>query len=163
MKSAIILFALGAMLAPTALRAADYCDDKLEPGESPDGKAMVMYSLMVQLALAERYCGAPATPPSRIAIVVEEFHGCGPRARLEAEMEKRAKGDAPAKVTTTDELIRDAVAGDDTGIAQTEIDRRAKAGIETEMGGCSELLKTQRDVEERYRNPPQWPPEPERP
>lgn len=162
MKSAIVLIALSMMLMSTGLRAADYCDDKIEPGESPDGKAMVLYSLMVQLALAERYCGAPATPTSRIAIVVEEFHGCGPRARLEAEMERRAKGDTPAKITTTDELIRDVVAGDDTGISQIEIDRQAKAGIETEMGGCSELLKTQRDVEERYRNPPKWPPEPDK-
>ncbi|TGR81667.1 hypothetical protein EN866_35215 [Mesorhizobium sp. M2D.F.Ca.ET.223.01.1.1] len=162
MKGAIILVALGAILVPTGLRAADYCDDNIEPGESPDGKAMIMYSLMVQLALAERYCGAPATPPARIAIVVEEFHGCGPRARLEAEMEKRAKDGARAKITTTDELIRDVVAGDDTGISQIEIDRRAKAGIETEMGGCSELLKTQRDVDERYRNPPKWPPEPDK-
>ncbi|MBZ9994882.1 hypothetical protein [Mesorhizobium sp. BH1-1-4] len=88
MKSAVVLFTLATMLAPTGLRAADYCDDKIEPGESPDGKAMVMYSLMVQLAFAERYCGAPATPPSRIAVVVEEFHGCGPRARLEAEIER---------------------------------------------------------------------------
>ena len=162
MKSAMVLFALAAILAPTALRAADYCDDKIEPGESPDGKAMIMYSLMVQLALAERYCGAPATPLSRIAVVVEEFHGCGPRARLEAEVEKRSKDDTPAKITTTDELIRDVVAGDDTGISQIEIDRRAKAGIEEEMGGCSELQKTQRDVQERYRNPPKWPPAPDK-
>ncbi|MBZ9737581.1 MULTISPECIES: hypothetical protein [unclassified Mesorhizobium] len=161
MKSAVVLFTLATMLAPTGLRAADYCDDKIEPGESPDGKAMVMYSLMVQLAFAERYCGAPATPPSRIAVVVEEFHGCGPRARLEAEIEKRTKDGTTAKITTTDELIRDVVAGDDN-ISQIEVDRRAKAGIEAEMGGCSELLKTQRDVEERYRNPPKWPPSPDK-
>ncbi|RUX05838.1 hypothetical protein EOA30_11475 [Mesorhizobium sp. M8A.F.Ca.ET.059.01.1.1] len=162
MNRAIILVALGAMLLSTGLHAADYCDDKIEPGESPDGKGMMMYNLMVQLAFAERYCGAPATPPSRIAVVVEEFHGCGPRARLEADIEKRMKDDTAAKITTTDGLIRDVVAGDDEDMSQIEVDRRAKAGIETEMGGCSELLKTQGDVEERYRNPPKWPPEPEK-
>ncbi|MGX5845518.1 hypothetical protein ACWGTO_00415 [Mesorhizobium sp. PL10] len=159
MNRAIILVALGAMLLPTGVRAADYCDDKIEPGESPDGKALMMYSLMVQLALAERYCGAPPTSLSQISIVVEEFHGCGPRARLEAELEKRAKEEKAAKIVTTDTLIRDAVVGDDKDVPQAEVDRRAKAGIEAEMGGCSELLKTQRDVQERYRNPPKWPPE----
>lgn len=160
MKSFIILVAVGAMLLPTGLHAADYCDDKFEPGESPDGMALIVYSLIVQLAFAERYCGAPATPPSRIAVVVEELHGCGPRARLEAEIEKRTKEDTSAKITTTDGLIRDVVAGDDKDISQIEVDRRAKAGIEAELGGCSELLRTKRDVEERYRNPPKWPPEP---
>ena len=146
------------MLIPTSLRAADYCDDKFEPGESPDGKAMTMYSLMVDLALAERYCGAPSTPLPQIAVVVEELHGCGPRARLEAELEKRSKEEGTAEIMTTDALIRDVVAGDDKDIAQAEVDRRAKAGIETELGGCSELLKIQRDFQERYRNPPKWPP-----
>ncbi|MER8394878.1 hypothetical protein NKJ72_23255 [Mesorhizobium sp. M0045] len=88
----VILVALGAMLIPTSLRAADYCDDKFEPGESPDGKAMLMVSSMMSLALAERYCGAPPTPLSQINVVVEELHGCGPRARLEAEFKKGWKG-----------------------------------------------------------------------
>jgi len=157
MKSAIILVALGVILAPTSLRAADYCDDKIEPDESPDGMAMVMVSLMLDLALAERYCGAPPTPPSQIAVVVEELHGCGPRARLEAEVEKRMKEDDGA-VASTDELIRDMVAGENKDISQAELDRQAKAAIETELGGCGELLKIQQDFQKRYRNPPKWPP-----
>jgi hypothetical protein len=160
MKSAAVLFALATMLAPTGLRAADYCDDKIEPGESPDGMAMMMVSLMLDLALAERYCGSPPTPPRQIAVVVEELHGCGPRARLEAEVEKRMKEDDGAAVASADELIRDMVAGENKDISQAELDRQAKAAIETELGGCGELLKMQQDFQERYRHPPKWPHEP---
>ena len=164
MKSIIILVALGVMLAlaPTSLRAADYCDDKIEPGESPDGMAMMMVSVMLDLALAERYCGAPPTPPPQIAVVVEEFHGCGPRARLEAEVEKRMKEDDGAAVASADELIRDMVAGENKDISQAELDRQAKAAIETELGGCGELLKMQQDFQKRYLNPPKWPPSPDK-
>ncbi|ANT48856.1 hypothetical protein [Mesorhizobium amorphae] len=94
MKRAIILVVLGTMLAPTGLRAADYCDDKIEPGESPDGKAMAMMSGMLFIGLAERYCGAPLVPLSQIFVVVEEAHGCGPRARLEAKYKKRWRREA---------------------------------------------------------------------
>ncbi|RUX52127.1 hypothetical protein EN742_18765 [Mesorhizobium sp. M4A.F.Ca.ET.020.02.1.1] len=163
MKSAIILFALGAMLAPTALRAADYCDDKLEPGESIDGKAMAMVSSMFSIGLAERYCGAPPMPLSQIFVIVEEAHGCGPRARLEDKFKKTMEEEGGPKVTTTAEFIREMLSEGGNDLPQAELDRQARAAIETELGGCGELLKMQRDFQERYRNPPQWPPEPERP
>lgn len=161
MKRVIILVALGAILVPTGLRAADYCDDKFEPGESPDGKAMLMVSSMMSLALAERYCGAPPTPLSQIDVVVEELHGCGPRARLEAEFKKRMEEEKGAEAMTTDALIRDLVVEDDKDVPEAEVDRRAKAGIEAELGGCSELLKIYQDFQDRYRNPPKWPHEPD--
>ncbi|TRC89942.1 hypothetical protein FJV76_28490 [Mesorhizobium sp. WSM4303] len=159
MRSALILVVLASMLMPKALHAADYCDDKIEPGESPDGKAMVMLGSMLSVALAERYCGAPPTPPSQIFVVVEEGHGCGPRARLEAEYKKRMEG---AEVMTTDDLIRNLAFDDEKDIPQAEMDRRAKAAIEGELGGCSELLKMQQQFLESYRNPPKWPHEPEK-
>jgi hypothetical protein len=161
MKRVIILVALGAMLIPTGLRAADYCDDKIEPGESPDGKAMTMVSSIMSLALAERYCDAPPTPLFQIDVVVEELHGCGPRARLEAEFKKRMEEEKGAEVMTTDALIRDLVVEDEKDVPQDEVDRRAKAGIEAELGGCSELLKIHQDFQDRYRNPPKWPREPD--
>lgn len=135
MKSAIILFALGTMLAPTVLRAADYCDDKIEPGESPDGKAMAMMSSMFSIGLAERYCGAPPMPLSRIFVVVEEAHGCGPRARLEAKFQKTME-EGGSKVTTTDELVSEMLSEGGDDLPQAELDRQAKAAIETELGGC---------------------------
>ncbi|TIS09840.1 MAG: hypothetical protein E5X14_03785 [Mesorhizobium sp.] len=148
MKGAIILVVLGAMFVPTGLRAADYCDDKIEPGESPDGKAMTMMSSIFSIGLAERYCGAPPMPLSQIFVVVEEAHGCGPRARLEAKF-KKTLDEGGSKITTTAELVREMLS-------------EGKAAIETEMGGCSELVKMQREFQERYRNPPQWPPKPEK-
>ena len=161
MRSALILVVLGAMLVPTALHAADYCDDKIEPGESPDGKAMAIMSSIMTLALAERYCSAPPTPLSHTVIVVEEAHGCGPRARLEADYGKRVGKEEGAERAEIDALIREIVAGEKDA-PQAEVDRRAKAAIEAEFGGCSELLRLQRDLEERYRNPPRWPPEPDK-
>ncbi|WP_296746778.1 hypothetical protein [Mesorhizobium sp.] len=160
MNSAAIVVALGTMLAPTALRAADYCDDKIEPGESPDGKAMAMMSSMLFAGLAERYCGAPPMPLSQVFVVVEEAHGCGPRERLEAKF-KKAMEEGGSNVTTTDELVRETLSEDGSELPQAEVDRRAKAAIEAEMGGCSELLKTHKDLQDRYRNPPKWPAEPE--
>ncbi|MER8394879.1 hypothetical protein NKJ72_23250 [Mesorhizobium sp. M0045] len=62
---------------------------------------------------------------------------------------------------TTDALIRDLVVEDDKDVPQAEVDRRAKAGIEAELGGCSELLKIYQDFQDRYRNPPKWPHEPD--
>jgi len=162
MKSAIILIAVGAMLLPTGLRAADYCDDKIEPGESPDGKAMAMMSSMLSIGLAERYCSAPPMPLSQIFVVVEEAHGCGPRARLDAKFKKTTEEGGESKVTTTDELVRDILSEGGNDLPQAELDRRAKAAIEAEMGGCSELLKAYQDFQERYRNPPKWPREPDK-
>ena len=156
MKTAIILIALG-MLAPSGLRAADYCDDKMDPDESIDGKAMAMVGSAFSIGLAERYCGAPPMPLSQIFVVVEEAHGCGPRARLEAKF-KKAIDEGESKVTTTDELVREMLSEGGEDLPQAELDRQAKAAIETEMGGCGELLKVQRDLQERYRNPPKWPP-----
>nr|WIE92885.1 hypothetical protein P9270_007050 [Mesorhizobium sp. WSM4875] len=160
-KGAIILVVLGAMFVPTGLRAADYCDDKIEPGESPDGKAMTMMSSMFSIGLAERYCGAPPMPLSQIFVVVEEAHGCGPRARLEAKF-KKTLDEGGSKITTTAELVREMLSEGGSDLPQAEVDRQAKAAIETEMGGCSELVKMQREFQERYRNPPQWPPKPEK-
>jgi len=160
MKGAIIFFALSTVLAPTGLRAADYCDDKIEPGESPDGKAMAMMSAMFSMGLAERYCGAPPMPLSQIFVVVEEAHGCGPRAQLEAKFQKRMEEEGGSKVTTTDELVSEMLSEDGNDLPQAEQDRQAKAAIETELGGCGELLKMQQDFQERYRNPPKWPREP---
>lgn len=162
MKSTIILVALSTMLAPTGLRAADYCDDKIEPSESPDGKAMFMMSSMFSIGLAERYCGAPPMPLSQIFIVVEEAHGCGPRARLEAKYKKTMEKGGGSKVMTTDDLVRAILSEDGNDLPQAELDRQAKAAIEAEMGGCNELLKVSRDFQEKYRNPPQWPPLPEK-
>ena len=159
MKGAMILVALGAMLASTGLRAADYCDDKIEPGESPDGKAMTMMSSMFSMGLAERYCGAPPMPLSQIFVVVEEAHGCGPRARLEAKFKKALEEEGGSKVTTTAEFVREMLSEGGNDLPQAEVDRQAKAAIETEFGGCGELLKVQRDFQERYRNPPKWPPQ----
>lgn len=161
MKRVIILVALGAMLVPTGLRAADYCDDKFEPGESPDGKAMVMVGSMMSLALAERYCGAPPMLLSHIAIVVEEGHGCGPRARLDAELKKRMEEEPGAEAMTTDAIMRDLLSGDEKDLSQAEMDRRAKTAIDAELGGCSELLKMHQEFQDRYRNPPKWPREPD--
>ncbi|RTM01386.1 MAG: hypothetical protein EKK31_21545 [Hyphomicrobiales bacterium] len=160
MKTAMILVVLATMLAPSGLRAADYCDDKIEPGESPDGKAMAMIGSMFSIGLAERYCNAPPMPLSQIFIVVEEAHGCGPRERLEAKF-KKAIEEGGSKVTTTDDLVREMLSEDGNDLSPAEMDRQAKAAIETEMGGCDELLKTYQDVQERYRNPPKWPPEQE--
>ena len=159
MRSALILVVLGAMLVPTALHAADYCDDKIEPDESIDGKAMTMMAAIVSFALAERYCAAPPTPPYQIFVVVEELHGCGPRARLEAEYKKRMEG---TEAMTADAIIRDIPFGDEKNLPQAEVDRRAKAAIEGELGGCSGLLKIQQQFLDRYRNPPKWPPEPDK-
>lgn len=160
MKSVATLVALGIVLTPTALRAADYCDDKIEPGESPDGKAMAMMSSMLFVGLAERYCGAPPMPLSQVFVVVEEAHGCGPRERLEAKF-KKATEEGGSKKTTTDELVREILSEDGNELPQAEVDRRAKAAIEAEMGGCSELLKTHEELQDRYRNPPRWPAEPD--
>ncbi|MGX9143131.1 hypothetical protein [Mesorhizobium sp. 128a] len=162
MNRAIILVALGAMLLPTGVRAADYCDDKIEPGESPDGKAMTMMATIVSFALAERYCGAPPTPPSQIFVVVEEIHGCGPRARLEAEFKKRTEEEKGAEAMTADAIIRDIPFGEEKDMPQAEVDRRAKAAIEGELGGCGELLKMRQEFLKMYRNPPKWPPEAEK-
>lgn len=159
MKSAIILVALGVMLAPTGLRAADYCDDKIEPGESPDGKAMAMMSSMFSIGLAEHYCSAPPMPLSQIFVVVEEAHGCGPRARLEAKYKKIMEEGGKSEVTTTDELVRGMLSEDGNDLPQAEVDQRAKAAIEAELGGCGELLKVYQDFQEKYRNPPKWPPQ----
>ncbi len=51
---------------------------------------------------------------------------------------------------------------DGTDLPKSELDKRAKAVIDGQLGGCSELLKAQQDLEDRYRNPPKWPPEPEK-
>ncbi|ANT48857.1 hypothetical protein GCM10007880_39510 [Mesorhizobium amorphae] len=64
-----------------------------------------------------------------------------------------------SKVTTSDELVRDMLSEDGNDLPQAEVDRRAKGAIEAEMGGCSELLKVYQDFQERYRNPPKWPPQ----
>ena len=104
MNRAIVLVALGAMLLPNGLRAADYCDDQIEPGESIDGKIMAMIGAIQSFALAERYCGAPPTPLSHIFVIVEESFGCGPRALLEAKYKKL---DEEPGATTADATIRD--------------------------------------------------------
>ena len=161
MKGTIILVALSAMLTPTGLHAVDYCDDRIEPGESPDGKAMTMVGSMMSLVLAERYCGAPPTPLSQIYIVIEEGHGCGPRVRLEAEFKKKMEEEKATDAMMADSVMHDLIA-DGTDLPQAEMDRRAKAVIEGELGGCSELLKTQQDLADRYRNPPKWPREPDK-
>jgi hypothetical protein len=161
MNRAILLLALGVMLLPTGLRAADYCDDKIEPGESPDGKAMAMVSSMMSVVLAERYCGAPPTPLSQVYIVVEEVYGCGPRAKLEAELKKRMKDEPMTESMMADSAMHDLIA-DGTDLPKAELDKRAKAVIDGQLGGCSELLKAQQDLEDRYRNPPKWPPEPDK-
>ena len=158
MKSAIILVALGVILAPTSLRAADYCDDKIEPGESPDGKAMVMTGSIFSIGLAERYCGAPPMPLSHIFVVVEEAHGCGPRTRLEAKFKKKMEEEGGSKLTTTADFVREMLSEGGNDLSQDEVDRQAKTAIETELGGCDKLLKVSRDFQEKYRNPPQWPP-----
>ncbi|ESZ47325.1 hypothetical protein ACYG9R_12955 [Mesorhizobium sp. RSR565B] len=161
MKSAAVLFALATMLAPTGLRAADYCDDKIELGESPDGLAMTMVGSMMSLVLAERYCGALPKPFSQIYVVVEEGHGCGPRVRLEAEFKKKMEEEKATDAMIADSVMHDLIA-DGTDLPQAEMDKRAKAIIEGQLGGCSKLLKIQRDVQERYRNPPKWPREPDK-
>ncbi|MGX5843390.1 hypothetical protein ACWGTI_21950 [Mesorhizobium sp. ArgA1] len=161
MNRAIILVALGAMLLPTGVRAADYCDDKIEPGESPDGKAMTMVGSMMAIVLAERYCGAPPTSLSRIYVIVEEGHGCGPRARLEVEFKKKMDEENATDAKMADSVMHDLIA-DGADLPQAEMDKRAKAVIEGQLGSCSELLKMQQDVEDRYRHPPKWPPEPEK-
>ncbi|RVC80473.1 hypothetical protein EN745_12835 [Mesorhizobium sp. M4A.F.Ca.ET.022.05.2.1] len=161
MKSAIILVALGTMLAPTSLRAADYCDDKIEPGESIDAKAMDMVSSIMSVVLAERYCEAPSTPLSQVYIVVEELYGCGPRSRLEAELKKRMEEEKATDEMMVDSAIHELIA-DDTNLPKAELDKRVKAVIDGQFGGCSELLKVQQDLEHRYQNPPKWPPEPDK-
>lgn len=158
MKGAAILVALAAMLVPGTLHAADYCDDKIEPGESPDGKAMMMVSSMFSIGLAERYCGAPSMPLSQIFVVVEEAHGCGPRARLETKFKERMEKEGGAKITTAAEFISEVLSEGRNDIPQAELDRQAKATIETDWGGCGKLLKMRQDFQERYRNPPKWPP-----
>lgn len=161
MNRAIVLVALGTMLIPNGLRAADYCDDQIEPGESPDGKAMAMATSMMSVVLAERYCGAPPTPLSQVYIVVEEVYGCGPRVRLEAEFKKKMEGEKATDAMMADSAMHDLIA-DGTDLPQAELDKRAKAVIDEQLGGCSELLKVQQDLEDRYRNPPKWPPEPDK-
>lgn len=157
MKNAVVVIALGAMLAATSVRAADYCDDKIEPGESPDGKAMAMVSSLASIVLAERYCGAPPTPFSQVYVVVEEAHGCGPRAKLEAEFRKRMKETPMTEAMMADQLVGDLVFEGEKDLSQAEIDRRAKTAIEARLGGCSELLQTRQELLDRYRNPPKWP------
>jgi hypothetical protein len=161
MKSAIILVALSAMLAPTGLRAADYCDDKIEPGESIDAKAMDMVSSMMSVVLAERYCDGPPTPLSRVYIVVEEVYGCGPRSRLEAELKKKMEKEKATDAMMADSAIHELIAVG-TNLPKAELDKRVKAVIDGQFGGCSELLKMQQDLEDRYHNPPRWPPEPDK-
>ncbi|MFK0691789.1 hypothetical protein ACFX5Q_26810 [Mesorhizobium sp. IMUNJ 23033] len=85
-----------------------------------------------------------------------------PRARLEAEFKKKMEEEKGAEAMTTDALIRDIVFGDEKDVPQAEMDRRAKAAIEAELGGCSELLKMQQAFQGRYRNPPKWPREPDK-
>lgn len=150
MKNAAVLIALATMLAPTGLRAADYCDDKMEPGESVDGKIMATIGAIQSFALAERYCGAPPTALSHILVIVEESFGCGPRARLEAKYKKL---DEEPGATTADWTIRDLL-GVEKDVPQAEVDRRAKASIKADWGGCSGLLKLRQDLENGRINPP---------
>ncbi|MBM2715341.1 hypothetical protein JQK88_29870 [Mesorhizobium caraganae] len=161
MKCAVILAAVGVMLLPTGLHAADYCDDKIEPGESPDGKAMAMVSSMMSVVLAERYCDAPSTPLSQVYIVVEEVYGCGPRSRLEAELKKRMEEEKATDAMMADSAIHELIA-DGTNLTKAELDKRVKTVIDGRFGGCGELLKVQQDLEDRYRKPPKWPPEPDK-
>jgi len=76
---------------------------------------------------------------------------------LRRKSKKRMKKDNGAAVASADELIRDMVAGENKDISQADLDRQAKAAIETELGGCGELLKMQQDFQKRYSNPPKWP------
>ena len=155
MRKALMLIAVGTLLWPASLSAADYCDDKIEQGESIDGKAMVLMGSLMFVALAERYCAAAPMPYSQVFVVVEEMHGCGPRARLETKVEGIMKELGPI---TTDTVLRWTIFADDENISRAEMDRRAKTDIK--KSDCDEMLKIRDNLQQGYRNPPKWPPEP---
>ena len=65
--------------------------------------------------------------------------------RVRGSRRNTRKGWKGQEVMTTDALIRNLAFNDEKDIPQAEMDRRAKAAIEGELGGCSELLKIQRE------------------
>ena len=146
----IILMILAFISSPAT--AANYCDDKMEPGESIDGKEIVTVTALMIHALAERYCGATPTPISRTLVVVEEGHGCGPRSEVEEKIEKEIADGYPAK---TEEIIRHLVVPRGETLPASDVDIEAKEFL-AQVGGCDYILDIHRDIAERYDNPPAW-------
>jgi len=130
------------LVGRTAGAAPNYCDDKIEPGESPDGKGMLMMHAVIAHKLAQRHCGAAPASLVPIIVVIEEGHGCGPRSELESKAEamegKLGKVDDPA---------------DDRRMWGQQLDKEMVQGY----GGCDAILKFLRELQDKYRNPPKWP------
>ncbi|MEQ1955225.1 hypothetical protein [Mesorhizobium sp. CN2-181] len=145
LKAQIFAVGLAAahVLAPSLAAGQNYCDDEIEPGESPDGKVMTMMSMIARHLLAEEFCGAKPEPLAKVFVVVELAHGCGPRSKLEAEAGLKERQIADPK--QRQEFLE---------IIFPEIKSLSKPEVvtimEKELGGCSDLLKERQEVLKRY-------------
>ncbi|MFI0844485.1 hypothetical protein [Mesorhizobium sp. IMUNJ 23232] len=141
----VFVAALIIFCALTQARAGspDYCDDKIELGESPDGKVMMMMSMMARYLLAEEYCGAKPEPLAKVFVVVELAHGCGPRSKLEAEAGvKEGLIANPKQRQEVLELVFPEI--------KSHTKQEVVAMMEQELGGCSDLLNERQEVLKRY-------------
>jgi hypothetical protein len=78
--SLLLIFFLAAFaMLPKEARAYDICDNKLEleHGE-PAGPFFGLEYALIAHALAEKFCGAPATPMAPKFLAYAEKQGCGP-------------------------------------------------------------------------------------
>jgi hypothetical protein len=135
--SLLLIFFLAAFaMLPKGARAYDICDNKLEleHGE-PVGPFFGLEYALIAHALAEKFCGAPATPMAPRFLVYAERRGCGPDTPIYAELKtsiaKLEAGDLESLASHGDPAVQ---------LSPQQVEEWAGAAVE-EYGGCKRLVE----------------------
>ena len=139
MVSVVLLASIG--VPPAHGQSYDACDNKIEfeKGEKAGGPFFGVGYLMLAHALAETFCGAPATGMSSKILGYVEKQGCGPDTPIYSESKEDI---ARLERSDLETLMK---VGDPTRELSTEqVEENARAGVE-DMGGCPALLKIHKE------------------
>jgi hypothetical protein len=132
--SAVLLGSIA--ILPGEAHSYDACDNKLEleDGEPPGSLFGLGYAIVAH-ALAEKFCGASATPMASRFLDYAERRGCGPdtpiHSELKASLERLERADLALLAADGDTNVK---------LSPDEVQEWARAAVD-EFGGCKSLIE----------------------